>query len=75
MQCLWEPEESIKCPEAGNTGNYEPCEIHDWKDLGPLEKQKIFLTTELSVQPHYFDFLIYVLPGLIQNSKRKDEEG
>lgn len=45
------------------------------QNLDPCEDQKIFLTTELSVQPHYFDFLIYVLPVLIWNSKSRDEEG
>lgn len=44
-RCLRGSEEGIRCPEAVVTGSFEPPGC--WEpNLGPLQKQEVFLTIE-----------------------------
>lgn len=54
---LWNPEDGTRCPGAGVI---DDCELYDMgagnQTLDLLQKQYVFLTTEISFQPLIYNF-------------------
>lgn len=53
-RCSLTSEEEVRCPGARATGDYELPDEYWEINLGPLQEQQLFLTTEMSLLIHIF---------------------